>query len=288
MITAKVIADSTCVNGSRITTFVLTYPRFIHAEFMTHRMISRNAASSRAIPLSKTRRMVRENPAVPTAFSKNQPGMQASDNISPFQQKLATGLWLLAGRVASLFALGLEKLGVHKQHANRILEPWLHITVVATATEWENFFALRYHPAAQPEFQELAEKMWDARVASIPKKLAIGEWHLPFVSDAEKWVGLNENTSFKVSDMSFLVPSVARCARVSFLNHEGKISSSEDDKKLYDRLLGASPIHASPAEHQATPAAQSTDRSGNFRGWTQYRKTLLNENIETFVPLERD
>lgn len=280
MISAQVIADSLGPSGIRLTTFELTYPRFIHSEFMTHRMISKNAASSRAIPCKKMRAMVLREPAMPVSFSQNQAGMQAATDIAPWKQKLATRLWKLAGVAMCGFHWMMEKLGVHKQHANRILEPWLHMTVIATATDWDNFFGLRCHPMAQPEFQKLAYEMRYKYYKSAPRKLKVGEWHLPFVSQLELDV---EAIEPRGGIWAPLRKSVARCARVSYLNHDGVPGSLAKDTELYDRLLGSNPIHASPAEHQAR-ATKSKKYSGNLKGWVQYRKTLANENIKQFIP----
>lgn len=270
MINAHIVADSIGPSKVRLTTFLLTYPRFIHSEFMTHRMISKNSASSRAIPCKKLRHQVLNSPAIPTAFSKNKAGMQASENVSAAKQKLARFIWLMSGRVACGFHWILEKLGVHKQHANRVLEPWLHMTVVATGTDWANFFALRTDKNAQPEFRELAVAMFEIYDKSMPKRLKTGEWHTPFVTDG-------------AGDVTYrLIRSVARCARTSYLNHDGDAVSYADDKLLFDRLLGASPMHASPAEHQAM-ATRVRGYSGNLRGWIQHRKTLKNENITDFL-----
>lgn len=280
MIKAEVVADSIGPSGVRLTTFVLTYPRFIHSEFMTHRMISKNAASSRAIPCKKMRQTVLKEPAMPISFTQNQAGMQAAGNISPRREKLARFLWKALGVVACGFHYALEKLGVHKQHANRILEPWLHMTVIATATDWDNFFGLRCHPMAQPEFQALAHEMRYVYYKSVPKRLKVGEWHLPFVSDLELE---QEAIEPRPGIWAPLRKSVARCARVSYLNHDGTHSTLAKDSELYDRLLKSQPIHASPAEHQAK-ATRSKKYSGNLRGWVQYRKTLKGENIKKFIP----
>lgn len=288
MISARIIADSVGPNGSRITTFVLTYPRFIHSEVMTHRALSRNAASSRAIPCKRMRAMVMRDTAMPISFSQNKAGMQAAGDISPFKQKIAKGLWIAAGYTMCGFHWVLEKMGVHKQHANRILEPWLHMTIVVTATDWDNFFALRCHPMAQPEFQELAKTMWTIYSANQPKKLPRFFWHLPFIDDTvlakikEKF-GIKCLQEREDAVNLAIKVSIARCARVSYLNHDGTADSLEDAEKMYNRLLGAMPIHASPAEHQAM-AIEVNKQSGNFFGWVQYRKTLLNENVGYFRP----
>lgn len=285
MIEAKIVADSVAPSGHRLTTFVVTYPRFIHAELMTHRMFSRNASSSRAIPVKKQIKMVRDNPAMPLAFKANKAGMQAGDAFGPFKQWLCRVVWRGACYAAVFFATLMEKLNVHKQYANRILEPWAHITVVITATEYPNFFALRYHEMAQPEICELAKQMWGQYSTNEPKEMVEGEWHLPFVpwKEQNRMMQTLVSGSFDEKHTNLIKMSVARCARVSYLNHEGKNPTLEEDLKLYERLLGNSPIHASPAEHQARAEKFPELRSGNFVGWTQYRKTLENENIVKFT-----
>lgn len=299
-IEAKIIKDSVGTNGVRLTTFVLKYPRFIHSELMTHRAFSRNASSSRAIPFEKQMQMIKDDMAMPLEFRKNQKGMQAGDALNEEDQQKALEVWKQAGKEALEWAEYLSKLGVHKQYVNRLVEPFAHISVVVTATEYANFFALRHHSMAQPEIAELAKQMWDLCSENVPRLVLPGQWHLPFVSEEEitkQWhdtvtsMGL---VDFETTWKPLIVRSVARCARVSYLNHDGTNSSYEADLALYNRLLGSQPIHASPAEHQAM-ALQPKDRSmkrggyytdwtysGNLRGWEQYRKTLENENINSF------
>lgn len=276
MIKAEIIMDSISTANIRLTTYVLTYPRFIHSEFMTHRMVSRNASSSRAIPTSKFLDAIKNTPAMPSAFSKNCKGMQAKESIE--NQEDACQIWLEARDSMMQFAQKLSDLGVHKQHANRLLEPFQHITVVATATDWDNFFALRCHPDAQPEFNELATLMWSEYELSRPAPLLPGQWHLPFVNyHSIQNIAPNLRTEENLIKMS-----VARCARVSYNTHDGSENTLEKDCQLYDRLVGNAPIHASPTEHQAQATADATIRSGNLRGWIQYRKTLTAENILKF------
>lgn len=297
MIEAKIIKDSLAPSGIRLTTFVLTYPRFIHAEFMTHRMFSRNASSSRAIPVKKSIKMVKENPAMPLAFKANKAGMQAGESFGPIKQWLCRIVWRGACYSAVFFATLMEELNIHKQYANRILEPFSHITVVVSATEFANFFALRYHGMAQPEICELARQMWELYKTNVPQNLEEGQWHLPFIDEVltskETDSGFKNETKNEEgwsAEISFgyefddvpVQRSVARCARVSYLNHEGKEPTLEEDLALYSRLLGQVPIHASPAEHQAMAIGDPGETSGNFRGWVQFRKTLDNENIEKF------
>jgi len=291
-ITAKIVKDSVSSGGHRITTFQLKYPRFIHAEFMTHRVFSRNASSSRAIPIKKSLQNIKEDMAFPIEFKANKPGMQAGGVLSPFKQKLCRAAWRACGYAACGFGWLLHKIGAHKQYANRVTEPWSHISVVVTATEWTNFFALRYHSMAQPEICELAKQMWCLYTKNIPKRLDSCEWHLPYVSYEEEREYHEAEDGCVIPDIDYWMPlirrSVARCARVSYLTHDGKKPSVENDDKLYERLLGAQPIHASPAEHQARPSelimpeTEHPSRSGNFVGWVQFRKTLDHENISEF------
>lgn len=256
MITAKIQADSiNAETGDRLTSFLLVYPRFIHSELMTHRVFSRNAASSRAIPVERMMRTIRENPAMPVEWGKNQKGMQASEVLSQDEEAEAVQRWFTALDDALYNVERLLELGVHKQIANRLLEPWAHMTTLVTATEWGNFFRLRAHPAAQPEFQFLAYEMLKAYLESDPETKYRQQWHLPFRHEDDRF--LDEETRIKVA--------VARCARTSYLTHDGE-HSIEKDIKLYDRLLQSG--HMSPFEHVATP---KTGWCNNFYGWMQHR-----------------
>ncbi len=286
-IEAKIIADSVTDSGAQITTFVLRYPRFIHSELLTHRDFSRNASSSRAVPIERQIKDIRKDMAMPIEFRRNQKGMQAGAAYGPFGQWLCRTVWRSAGLFAILFAKIFARIGVHKEFSNRILEPFSHISVIVSATAFANFFALRHHSMAQPEIAKLAELMWGAYQNSFPAYLEPGEWHLPFVDDA-----LIHNTKIDLLHQGLNVEwelhrtlikrSVAMCARVSYMNHLGKHSTLKEDLALYNRLLGSQPIHASPAEHQAQAAEDPTTRSGNFTGWVQYRKLLEGEYITTF------
>jgi thymidylate synthase ThyX len=268
MISAKVVADSFNETGDRLITLSLRYPRFIHAEFMTHRVFSRNASSSRAIPVEKMLKMVREEPAMPIHWGMNQPGMQAYKEVGVTEQRIAKDEWCRAAESAVVHATHLMGLGIHKQVINRLLEPFQHISVVVTATEWENFFLLRMHETAEPNIQALAWAMKQAIEVSTPRSLEWGGWHMPYVEEWETH-DLDIDTQVKCS--------VARCARVSYMNHEGKAPETAKDEELYDRLVGSTPIHASPTEHQALAYRGSRARgmSGNFKGgWVQHRKLL--------------
>lgn len=271
-IEAKIIADSVSPTNARLTTFQLVYPRMVHAELMTHRVFSRNASSSRAIPVKKIIQQVIDNPAMPVYWGKNQKGMQARQELTPEEIEQAKEIWLRGRDKAVEQARQLVDLGVHKQIANRILEPWHHIHVVVTATDFDNFFSLRCHPDAQPEIKVLAEQMRDLFFESEPVELALGMWHLPYVSSQPMYL--------PTGDKSLLKASTARCARVSYMTHDNKEPTLEKDVGLHDQLLRD--VHMSPFEHPATPNVDPNAYSGNFKGWIQYRKTIKGECFNNY------
>ena len=264
MITAEIVADSinTSSRNKRITSFILTYPRFIHAELMTHRMFSRNAASSRAIPISKFIEDVLTDPAVPIHWGANQKGMQADNEVDDATQVKALLIWNSARDSMVQHAKQLNELGIHKQVANRLMEPFFHIKTLLTATEYDNFFKLRAHSAAQPEIRELAYKMQDAMKASSPKELKNGDWHIPF---GDRFTdGLSIEQKLKIA--------TARAARVSYKTFDG-IINYDRDYTLHDQLLKEG--HFSPLEH----SAQATfGIHANFCQWIQYRTIMENVN----------
>lgn len=294
------IADSISSAGQRLTTLQLRYPRFIHAEFMTHRVFSRNASSSRAIPVAKIIDDIKKDPAIPVHWGANQPGMQAREELNPEARLLASCHWLDAMDKVIAEVEALIEIGLHKQVANRLLEPWSHINVVVTSTQWANFFALRCHPDAQPEIQELAQIMEHAMQLSTPKLLGPGEWHLPYADDSETFVQAQRYcqegritrdmpSRDEINNVLRKV-STARCARTSYLTHDGRKTVASEDVDLHNKLVVAEPLHASPAEHQACPdmlisAAEpslgytSPELHGNLTGWCQYRKMLPREFV---------
>lgn len=274
MIEAKVICDSISENGKRITTLQVKFHRFILPEFNTHRVFSRNFSSSRAIPTSKLLEQVRNDPAMPVHWGKNKPGMQASEELNSMVKEGAKVQWEIAAESAAFYANSLAELGVHKQIVNRIIEPFLWVNGVVTSTEWDNFFALRAHPDAQPEIQALAHSMKQAMDNSVPTVVSFGEWHLPYVLEEEKALYWGRNDNFILQKIS-----AARCCRVSYNKHDGTCPSIEDDIALYNRLASQVPIHASPMEHQAYPFWYDHGGSalgGNLVGWAQFRKIIEN------------
>ncbi len=288
-IAAHIVADSISPQGIRLTTLSLKYPRWIHAEFMTHRLFSRNASSSRAIPSRRLSALERE---YPLRWDANIPGMQAGVPLSPEQAAKAKAIW---DRMADVCAAGvaeLAELGLHKQWANRPLEWFTSISVLVSATSFDNFFGVRWHPDAQPEIQELAKLMFQALAGSTPRPLDPDQWHLPYVSpDEAQSLGLD--TARRCS--------AARCARVSYLNHDGSTPNIAKDLDTFSKLAGdpngpPRPLHASPMEHQGTPdrlrdpdnpaSWQNPAQHGNFHGWRQFRKMLPREWIRSFSPPE--
>jgi hypothetical protein len=287
-IRVRVVEDS-IANDTRLVTLELRFHRFILPEFNTHRVFSRNASSSRAIPVSKMIEQVKLNPAMPIHWGKNQKGMQAVEELTDYEKRVVKDYWRDAAFQMSKQADLMQNMGLHKQATNRLLEPFQFINVVMTATEWFNFFELRDHADAQPEIKELARVMKAVMDKSKPTLLSAGEWHLPYVS-AEEVQEIGMENALKCS--------TARCARVSYVTFDMKPPTVENDLRLYDQLITSRPQHASPAEHQATPMkpftfqrTNTTDPvtwekgvthmdkdyflwSGNFRSWVQHRQLL--------------
>lgn len=305
-IIAKVIADSKNEWDNRITTMIVTMPRIILAEFNTHRMFSRNSASSRAIPFDKMVKSVQENPFIPIAWQKDHKGMQGNEYITykntvelikeewvgASQDAILRATRLHSGKIAS--DNNLECDIVTKQLCNRLLEPFMYHTVICTATEWENFFALRcpqYQFSENPKhvyrswkdlqnshnnivddsllnrlqtnkgqaeihMMALAEAMWDAYNESIPKELKAGEWYIPFGDDidAGEMIGISDYESIIEQKIKI---ATARCARISYtvVGEECKEPNYENDIKLHDRLADSG--HWSPFEHCAKTMSQA-------------------------------
>ncbi|SPY08083.1 FAD-dependent thymidylate synthase [Oligella urethralis] len=274
LIKAKVIEDSKhAYEGTRVTTLELTYPRFLHEQFLTHRVFSRNASSSRAIPVERMISKVEENPVIPEVWGKNKSGMQPDEPLDDKTQAKATAVWKEAMAFAVKQSREMAKLGVHKQWANRLTEPYQHIKVLVTSTEWGNFFHLRDHKDAQYEIQLLAKAIKEALNASKPKLLLHGEWHLPYVTQEERERFIEDpETLCKLSS--------ARCARVSYNNFDGTSANVEKDLELFEKLAGSNPIHASALEHPCRSAVFSDARNylpTNFKNFLQFRRIVERE-----------
>lgn len=305
-IVAKIVADSINKRGNRITTFELEYHRFIHSELMTHRLFSRNAMSSRAVPIKKMIEQVRNNPATPIHWGKNQAGMQAGTELIGEKLSETKGEWFMAAQNAADSAEFMSQEGAHKQIVNRLLEPFQMMKTVLTATEFDNFFWLRCDPDAQPEIQELANCMFEAMKKSEPEYLEEGQWHTPYVEHMlkggkfESYCLTEGDEVIKLlSEQEALAISASCCAQVSYrvLN-----STYEKAMDIYNKLASGRKVHASPFEHVATPMEypmhdhfpelameysaledgithcdiEGCAWSGNFKGWIQHRQTLDN------------
>lgn len=300
-ISAKIIADSISENGDRITTFELEYPRFIHGELMTHRLFSRNAMSSRAIPVKKMIEQVRNNPAVPVHWGKNQSGMQAKEELSGEVKVAVKDWWNDAANAAAEIAEAMDHANTHKQIVNRLLEPFQRMKTVVTATEYDNFFYLRCHADAQPEIHALADLMYSEYENSTPQLLQEGQWHTPYVGNSV-YADTGEGFAYHLEDEDgevicmlgeeeALKISASCCAQVSYRNTD---QSLEKALKIYDMLVTMKPVHASPFEHQAKPLItwmdgnypegtthvdmKGNEWSGNFKGWIQHRQ-LIKDNV---------
>jgi thymidylate synthase ThyX len=275
-IQALIIKDTTSARtGARIVSMQLTYPRIILAELNTHRAFSRSTASSRAIPFQKMAQAVSDNPFYPVQMGQNQKGMKAKMEIDPEKMEFARAGWERGSIECLRYADALHQLGVHKQVVNRMLEPWTYVTSIVTSTEWNNFFALRAHEDAQPEFQVLAYRMLEAFLESDGTDSDIFddvEWHIPFFRHPDL---TTEESSLTLQDQIKI--AVARCARISYNNFNGTINI-KDDIRLHDDLVANG--HMSPLEHVAFCDTDTrVHRSyGNFKGWVPYRKTIPNEN----------
>lgn len=253
---AKVIEDSISQNGHRLTTMEIVCHRFVLAEFNTHRAFSRNSASSRAIPVKKQIDKVWNDPAYPLSWPREQRGMQgAAEQVD--DPLVAEVLWAEAMNHAVGIAERLIEQKVHKSVTNRLLEPFMWHTIIVTATDWQGFFDQRCSPLAQPEIRAVADLMREAYDDSTPRLLNAQQWHLPYVDQEDLNALVAHVDAFSPSIYRLIIReaqkvSAARCARVSYLTHEGKRDITAD-LALYERLVTADPPHWSPLEHVATP-----------------------------------
>lgn len=293
-ISAKIIQDS-IANNIRITTFELTYPRFIHSELLTHRNFSRNAASSRAIPIEKMLQHIAAEHAEPIHWGVNQAGMQAKQELTGNDLTHAKQAWNHAALSAVQHSRNLAELNLHKQIANRVTEPFQIMKTIVTATEYDNWFWLRNHTDAQPEIHELAKQMLTAMHESFPLVIKPGDWHVPYIDRSINYI---DNTiDYSVNGTELTVEqakkiSASCCAQVSYRKLDDTLEKAE---MVFDRLINSVPVHASPVEHQASPMVDTVgghdetwqlgvthmDRhgelwSGNFKGWIQHRQLIPN------------
>lgn len=304
-ISAKIIKDSITKSGQRIRTFELEFHRFILPEFATHRMFSKNSASTRAIPVATMIDLVTRTPAKPIHWGLNEPGMQSNVEMDVTRQQAAESLWdACISSVISYVRVMADKTGIngHKQWVGRWLETATMIKIVCTFTEDKNFYALRYHKDAQPEIRELARVMIAAEEKSTPELLKAGEWHLPYIAtkriDGKLTYWSSDDTQIDLDTARKI--SASCCAQASYRRLDDTI---EKALGIFEKLKldgdSTEPRHASPVEHQATPMDASNIPfnpntwqngvthvrrdgslwSGNLRGWVQYRQLIPNEAV---------
>lgn len=286
----KSICTAKClVHYENLWTFELTYPRYIHSEFMTHRMFSRNASSSRAIPVKRMIEQIENNPVIPPKVFMNQRGMVGETEADEATTTAFHNLWLDAAHNACKIAKDMDRLGIHKQHINRILEPFQFIHVIVTATEWDNFFTLRLAPDAQPEMQDLAKAIYnemhkfkdqffgyitsggDGSLCSVLS----GDSTLitvPYITMDDCEI-LGDDYDF----LTIMKISAARCARVSYNNHDGSKPDIHKDLELFERLYKGG--HMSPLEHTCLRNIDYV-QSANLMGWESLRYLLENNKAE--------
>ena len=256
-------------------TFELEYPRFIHSEFMTHRVFGRNASSSRAVPVEKTIQNIVKYPWAPLHVYKNCKGMQGKELVSDAEYDRFCEHWEDAAFEAIKIAHKMVDMGIHKQHINRILEPFTKIKVIVTATEWDNFFKLRLSPDADPEIQDLAKaiKLAMDNATDYIYVNALGGCTLPYVN-------IDEIEAIEDRRMLKLI-SAARCARVSYLNHDGSAPDILKDLKLAKHLIENG--HMTPFEHQCRSILEGDAFYYNLRNF-QSARYMLDHGIDLSAP----
>lgn len=268
-ISAKLLCNYLAPSGKRITTYELVMPRFMLVDFNTHRALSRNTASSRAIPILKIHQKMEKEPFFPLFWGKNQKGMQAYEELPKELHPRLNRIWNRGRRYILEMTKELNELEVHKQIGNRPSEWSIYQTTICTMTEDENFLNLRRYTDTQPEFRHLANLMYECREDQKPEKVPVGFWSRPLLFDLDHLIqeGYSELELTKIS--------AGRCARVSYLTHAG-IRDPKADIELHDDMLIKG--HYSPHEHPAR-AMEKAERSGNFVGWEQYRKMIPGEDV---------
>lgn len=270
---AKIVAWSVSEGGKDIITWELVYPRFIHGEILTHRVLSRNAASSRAVPIAKFIEMVKNTPAMPIHWGRNKSGMQAEEELVGDDLEEVKTTWKECADLVANFVELLSEKGLHKQVANRPLEPFQWMKTVITGTEWENFYWLRNHVDSQPEFNYLTQLMLEELGKRSFVPLKEGEWHMPYYG-AGYWDSESEDS---LEDA--LSISMSCCAQVSYRTLNDTLERAE---RVVSRLNldGESdePVHASPSEHQATPMPRTHKIC--FEDWRSWPKGITGFNRE--------
>lgn len=299
-IVARIVADSIAPNGKRLTTFEFEYNRWILAELNTHRAVSKNSASSRAVPFERMLELIMDAPAMPVHWGMNQGGMTAKEELSKKDIAKAKKLWIATRDSVIKYTKKLYALNLHKQVINRLSEPWSMMKTVASATDWNNLLWLRDDEEAQPEFRELAGCIRECLEMSVPVELGDVEWHLPYINT----IRVDGILKYFDSDDKELTLDEAKQISSSCTAQVSYRRLNETKEKaidIYKKLISGRKLHASPTEHQGTPIVNKaglyindpfephtwedgvthvdrsgTLHSGNFTGWIQYRQTLPN------------
>ncbi len=294
-IRAAVLAKSVNVHQPElkpIVTFLIDFPRFILPEFNTHKMLEKNGASSRAIPVAKQIERVLANPVIPMHFGKNQAGMVAETEVEADVLKMARFEWESAAINMVKTAKILDNFKIHKQVVNRLLEPFSFMRMVVTGTEWDNFFWLRLHKDADPHIAELARVMLCAYQRTEEVDLQYADWHTPFFGKGY-WTP-NFEKEYGITAQEAINHSMSCCAQTSYRKLDMSEGKAED---IIAKLFNGERCHASPATHQAhpicydfgvdQPTVTHQSRNGdlwsnNLRGWGQYRTLIPNNNCTNF------
>ena len=281
MIKAKIVQDSSLPTGERLLTFNVRYGRLIHSELLRHRAASHSVKSSRAIPTHKYREEVLNDPYIPVKFGTKKKGMQAGPPtfLSKFYGEK---VWRLSSKIACLFHWMMETLKIHKEVANRVLEPyvWVEETITVEANALKEIAELRIHVDAQEDVRKIVEEMVYEMDNSTSVQLKKNDWHVPYVvriTSDDKDMAYKDNNGKMLTADQAIVCSAARCARSSYANHDNSMSNYDNDVKLAERLVGSEPMHLSPFEHQARAFNDESEResnSSNFRNFFQQRKAI--------------
>lgn len=307
---AIILKDSIDKYGNRLTTFRLTYPRIILSEVNTHKMLSKNTSSSRAIPVLDNIERVLIDPFIPEHWVKNSKGMYSLEHININSIENIESIWLNASNCARKYAKQLFENELHKQYANRLLEPFMYVDTILSGTDFDNFFHLRISSDAQPEIQLLASLMYKEYMYSKPVLLKYGQWHLPYIDidfDTNGEIQYSVNNTILDLDTAIKI-SVSCCGQVSYR----KLNTSiEKALQIYDKFVSGKTVHASALEHASTPfsdieynarleakqlikekVSDITDLDlekflykRNFKGWTQYRTLVPNETFTKMFKL---
>ncbi len=298
----QVIQDSINLSGDRLITYEIETYRYIWAEVLTHKILNKNAQSSRAVPVKSVISVNESDPITPIVWGKNKGGMSASEQLEGVELESAKQLWKAAADNAFIYSKRLSEIGLHKMWSNRITEPFSRIKVVMSGTEWENFEWLRDDPdAAQPEIVDLARKTKEAKAGSEPFKLFAGEAHVPYVHRSRTSQGRDviyqdsDGRELELEDA--LKISASCCGQISYRKLD---ETFEKAMEIYNRLFDGPKPHFSPAEHQGIAmkvtklqhfsvfnpevweeGVSHVDREGclwsaNLKGFVQHRKLLEN------------